>query len=80
MRARNGIIEVDFHHYSVEDALRTVESIINYARMNSEYVSCNFITGKGLIRKELFNMLKDIYGLEPVIPMANPGMVMVDVY
>jgi len=80
MRGKNGVIEVDFHHYSVEDALRTVESIINYVRMNSDYVSCNFITGKGRIQRELFNMLKDIYELEPVVPMANSGVVMVDVY
>ncbi|MFH1223006.1 MAG: hypothetical protein V1647_01525 [Pseudomonadota bacterium] len=79
MRPKNGVIEMDFHGFLVEDALRTAESIISYARMNREYVSCNFVTGRGRIQRELFDMLKDIYELDPVIPMSNSGMVMVDV-
>ena len=73
-------IEIDFHGYTVEDALSAVESIINDIRMNNEAVTCYFITGHGRIRQAIFDMLLEFYELEPVIPMANAGVVTVYVY
>ena len=75
-----GYIEIDFHGYTVEDALRVVEGMVNDIRMNSDAVELYFITGRGRIRKEIFDMLSKTYGLEPVIPMANTGVVIVYVY
>jgi hypothetical protein len=77
---QKGYIEIDFHGYLVEDALRAVESIINEIRMNKDAETCYFITGHGKIRTAIFDMLLDTYALEPVIPMANTGVVTVYVY
>jgi dsDNA-specific endonuclease/ATPase MutS2 len=73
-------IEIDFHGYSVEDALRAVESIINEIRMNNDSETCYFITGHGRIRTAIYDMLRDTYELEPVIPLANAGVVTVYIY
>ncbi len=72
--------ELDFHHYCVEDAVRVVESIINYSRLNDERLECVFITGRGKIQNELIKLLKETYDLKPVIPMTNGGVVLVEVY
>ncbi|MCX6112957.1 MAG: hypothetical protein NTY22_06745 [Proteobacteria bacterium] len=74
------LYEIDFHYYFVEDAINITESIINYARLNDERVECRFITGRGKIQKELIRLLKDTYDLNPVIPMSNGGMVLVEIY
>ena len=74
------LYQIDFHYYFVEDAIAITESIINYARLNDERVECRFITGRGKIQQELIKLLKETYDLKPVIPMANTGMVLVEVY
>ena len=73
-------IEIDFHGYSVEDALSVVESIINEIRMNKDAETCYFITGHGRIRSAIYELLSTVYELDPVIPMANSGVVTVYVY
>jgi len=75
-----GCIELDFHGYTVEDALNTAESVISEIRMNSDVATCYFITGHGKIRSALFDMLVNTYQLDPVIPLANRGVVTVYVY
>ncbi len=37
-----------------------------------------FITGHGVIREELFNLLKR-YDLEPTYKLSNPGAILVDI-
>jgi dsDNA-specific endonuclease/ATPase MutS2 len=71
---------VDFHYLRVEDALRVVESLINEARLERKMISCNLITGRGLIQTALMEMLKNEYELEPRIPFTNTGMIIVDIY
>jgi hypothetical protein len=73
-------VEIDFHYYLVEDAVRVTESIINYARLHGEHVECRFITGKGKIQRELMALLSDTYELRPVVPMSNGGMILVEIY
>ena len=75
-----GDIELDFHGYTVEDALNTAESVISEIRMNNDVATCYFITGHGQIRAALFEMLLNKYQLDPVIPLANRGVVTVYVY
>ena len=75
-----GDIELDFHGYTVEDALSEAESVINEIRMNGDVATCYFITGHGKIRTALFDMLLNTYQLDPVIPLANKGVVTVYVY
>jgi hypothetical protein len=72
--------EIDFHYYTVEEALRLAEGILNQARLNDEPVYCQFITGRGKIQKELIKVFSEIYELNPVIPYHNKGVVLVEVY
>ncbi len=73
-------IEIDFHGYSVDDALRVVEGVINEIRMSNNAETCYFITGHGRIRSAIYELLSTVYELDPVIPLANSGMVTVHVY
>ena len=73
-------IEIDFHGYSVEEAIRTAESLVSQIRMTQQEVECTFITGKGRIRDELISIFSTSYELQPFIPMANSGVVRVLVY
>ncbi len=73
-------IEFDFHGYTVEDALNIAENVISEIRMSNGVATCYFITGHGKIREALFDMLLNIYKLDPVIPLANRGVVTVYVY
>jgi len=75
-----GDIELDFHGYTVEDALSMAESVISEIRMNKDVATCYFITGHGKIRAALFELLLNSYKLDPVIPMGNSGVVTVYVY
>jgi hypothetical protein len=77
---QKGYIELDFHGYTVEDALSSVESIINEVRMSGDAVECYFITGHGKIKTALIDMLSTFYELQPVVPLANRGVVTVYIY
>lgn len=70
--------EVDFHGYTVEEALRLAEQLINQARLNLEPVYCSFITGRGRIQRELMRVFSDIYELNPLIPFYNQGVILVE--
>jgi hypothetical protein len=72
--------EIDFHHYTVEEALRLAEGIVNQSRLNNEPIYCRFITGRGKIQKELIRAFSEIYELNPIIPYHNKGMILIDVY
>ena len=74
------LFEIDFHNYTVEDAVRIAEGIVNQARLNDEPVYCQFITGRGKIQRELIELFKNTYELEPRIPIYNQGVVLVEVY
>ena len=75
-----GDIELDFHGYTVEEALNAAENAISEIRMKGDVVTCYFITGHGQIRSALFEMLLNKYQLDPVIPLANRGVITVCVY
>jgi len=72
---KENILEVDFHHYYVEDALLVVESIVGQIRLGGKEAHCRFITGSGKIRSAILELLEGPYELKPVIPMANTGTV-----
>ena len=74
------VLEIDFHHHTVESAIGVVESIINHSRMVNEPVDCRFITGRGKIQREFMAFFKEVYGLEPSIPISNTGVVNVYIY
>jgi DNA-nicking Smr family endonuclease len=77
---KSRIFEIDFHHYYVEDAVSVVEGIINECRMSAVPRDCRFITGRGKIQRTLYELLKGVYELEPVIPLSNSGVIDVFIY
>jgi len=72
---KSSVFEVDFHYYYVEDAVSVVEGIISQARLSQRPLYYRFITGRGKIRSTLVELLKDVYELDPVIPLSNSGVI-----
>ncbi len=72
------MIRRDYHHYSLQEAIRDAESLIAGIRMtmNTEY--CEFIVGHGIIKDELISLLK-AHGLEPTIQLGNSGVVLCEI-
>jgi len=68
------MIKRDFHGYKLEVALREVEVIIGEVRQRGGIENAEFITGHGIIQKELFNLCKS-YGLDTDINWVNAGVV-----
>ena len=72
------MMSIDFHGHTVEEAVRTAEKIICTVRMNKEEKHYSFITGRGVIKQRLSEVLRE-HGLEPVEPMANGGIIEVEI-
>ena len=68
----------DYHHHRLDDALTDAESIISAVRMQGIAEDARFITGYGVIRQELFDLLQR-YGLEPTYELGNQGVILVDI-
>ncbi len=67
----------DYHHHLLEEALSDAEHLISIVRMdNRGPEEARFITGHGVIREELFNLLER-YDLEPTYELSNPGAILV---
>ncbi len=72
------MISKDYHGFYAADALSDVETIIGRVRMSSKRESAEFITGFGVIREELFDLLEK-YSLDPTYKLNNPGTIIVDI-
>ena len=70
------MIKRDFHGYKVEDAKRAVEDIIGQCRLSNGFTIAEFITGHGVIQKELLALCEE-YGLEAHVSWANTGVISV---
>ena len=68
------MIKRDFHGYKLEDAKRAVEDIIGQCRLKNAYTKAEFITGHGVIQKELLALCEE-YGLEAHVDWANSGVI-----
>lgn len=68
----------DYHHHLVGEALRDAERVISDVRMRGVAEEARFITGYGVIRKDLFELLQT-YGLEPTYELGNQGVILVDI-
>lgn len=68
------MINRDFHGYKLEDAKCAVEDIISQCRLNHRYTKAEFITGHGIIQKELLALCEQ-YGLEAHVNWANSGVI-----
>jgi len=70
------MIKRDFHGWLVEDALQEVHNIVGESRNRSASDNAEFITGHGVIKSELIELLKQ-YGLTPEVQWGNSGVVVV---
>lgn len=68
----------DFHGKSVEEAINIVEKIIDDARSCRATYNCIFITGNGVIKKRLIELLKG-YGFHVFEQIGNSGVLRVEV-
>ena len=68
-------IKEDFHGWKLEEAKQAVEHIISSVRAEGgELVNAEFITGHGVIRDSLLELLKS-YGLDANVSWANSGVI-----
>jgi hypothetical protein len=72
------MIKRDFHGYKVEEAVRAVEDIIGQQRIKNTVTKAEFITGHGVIQKELLALCEE-YGLEAHVSWANTGVICVTI-
>jgi len=67
---------MDFHGMTLDSALQQAESVIGNVRQSGKSVEVEFITGRGVIREFLFNMLEQ-RGLLPAYKLGNDGVIKV---
>lgn len=72
------MIKRDFHGWLVQDAVREVHNIIGESRNRSKIENAEFITGHGVIKVELIELLKQ-YDLTPEVQWGNTGVVVVTI-
>jgi len=72
------VIKRDFHGYDLEDALDAVHFIIGDVRSAGRTESAEFITGHGVIQKELLALCKQ-YGLTANVSWSNTGVINVTI-
>lgn len=74
----SNMIHRDYHNFLVGEALRDAERVIGEVRMAGKAEEARFITGYGMIRGQLFELLQT-YGLEPTYELGNQGVILVDI-
>ena len=72
------MISKDYHGFYAADALSDVETIIGRVRLSRRREYAEFITGFGVIREQLFDLLQK-YSLNPTYKLNNPGTIVVDI-
>ena len=70
------MITKDYHGYYLDEALADVERVIGRVRVAGKVEQAEFITGFGVIRTEIFNLLER-YSLEPTHKIGNEGTIIV---
>lgn len=65
---------VDYHNYSLADALAHAERLVFVTRTKRRTADVEFITGNGVIKTELMNLLKTL-GLSPSVKLGNDGCI-----
>ena len=66
----------DFHGWKPEDAEREVDRIVSAVRLEETSEAAEFITGRGVIQKQILQQLTD-YSLKPVVQWGNDGVISV---
>lgn len=65
---------VDYHSFTLADALAHAERLVFVVRTKRRTDDVQFITGHGVIRTELMNLLQT-FGLSPSVQLGNTGVV-----
>jgi len=72
------MIKRDFHGYKLEDAIRAVDVIIGECRTKGLCTGAEFVTGHGVIQKELLALCEQ-YGLDARVSWTNTGVINVTI-
>ncbi len=64
----------DYHEYTLADALAHAERFVFVTRTKKRTMDVEFITGRGVIQRELMNLLQTM-GLNPSLKMGNDGCI-----
>ena len=72
------MIKRDFHGVRYEEAMRTVDDIISEVRIAGKTESAEFITGHGVIQRELICLCEQ-YGLDARVSWTNSGVINVTI-
>lgn len=70
------MIKRDYHSTNLTDALADAEHVIGQVRIQKTQEQAEFITGFGIIREKLFQLLEN-YSLEPTYKLNNAGTIFV---
>jgi len=68
------MIKRDFHGYKLEDAVDAVHAIVGDVRTAGRTESAEFVTGHGVIQKELISLCEQ-YGLTANVSWSNSGVI-----
>ena len=71
------MIRKDFHGYTVPEAGREVDSVVAHIRQNNIPQEVEFITGSGIIKDAVMDILTLDYRLDPSCRMGNSGVIVV---
>jgi len=68
------MIKRDFHGYKLDDAIDAAHRIIGEVRTAGRTESAEFVTGHGVIQKELISLCEQ-YGLSVNVSWSNTGVI-----
>lgn len=68
------MINIDFHGYSLEEAVSFLEKIINNHILKNELISYRLIVGHGVIKNKFLKILEE-YDCEASIEIGNSGAI-----
>jgi len=62
----------DFHGVSYDDAIAKVHEVVSAIRLSGEPENVVFITGHGVLKYEVRDILEKTYGLTILTPTSSP--------
>ena len=66
---------IDFHGKKLQHAKMVVHGIVNEVRLLNFSTEYRFITGHGIIKREIIKFLKEDYGIEAREELGNSGII-----
>ena len=72
-------INRDFHGYPLHEAIAEVERIISDVRMQQTQATAEFVTGHGVIQRNILSLLESYKLSDASISMSNSGVIKVTI-